>query len=186
MEATSRKNPLFSACGLNCGLCPRFYTEGSSRCPGCGGENFSLKHPACGVLSCSRRNQVEVCCLCDEFPCNRFEGADEYDSFITHKNQIKDLNRAKNLGLKRYEAELDEKIALLKHLLTKFDDGRRKGFFCLAVNLLPLKELIDTLQLLDTGVLCGSSQKDKAGAAVEALQGLADEKGIVLILRKKL
>ena len=33
-----REYPLFSACGLNCGLCPRFYTDGESRCPGCGAK----------------------------------------------------------------------------------------------------------------------------------------------------
>ena len=185
MEAAIRKNPLFSACGLNCGLCPRFYTEGSSRCPGCGGEGFEAKHPACGVLSCSRRHQVEVCCLCGEFPCKRFDGADEYDSFITHKNQIEDLNKAKVLGLTRYEAELVEKTALLKRLLTEYDDGRKKSFFCLAVNLLPLHALIDALKTVDAVVLKGAAQKDKAGAAVGVLQELADEKGIVLKLRKK-
>ena len=185
MEETTRKNPLFSACGLNCGLCPRYNTEGSSRCPGCDGENFSAKHPACGFLSCSRRKKVEVCCLCGEFPCKRFDGADEYDSFITHKNQLIDLYRARDLGLNRYEAELGEKTAILKRLLTEYDDGRRKSFFCLAVNLLPLHELIDALQLSNAGVLNGASQKDKAIAAVAALQGLADKKGIVLKLRKK-
>ena len=186
MDAVTRKNPSFSACGLNCGLCPRFYTEGSSRCPGCGGEGFAEKHPACGVLSCSRRKQVEVCCLCGEFPCKRFDGADEYDSFITHKNQLIDLYRARDLGLNCYEAELGKKTALLKRLLAEYDDGRRKSFFCLAVNMLPLQELVDVLHSLEAGALKGAAQKDKAGAAVAALQGLADKKGVVLKLRKKL
>jgi hypothetical protein len=123
--------------------------------------------------------------LCVEFPCHRLDGADAYDSFITHKSQIKDLHGAKDLGLKRYEAELGAKIELLKGLLNEFDDGRRKSFFCLAVNLLPLKELIDTLQFLDTDILYSPSQKDKAAAAVEALQSLAYEKGIALKLIKK-
>gem|GEM_PF-3991072 len=36
MEYKVRSYPLFSDCGLNCGLCPRYYTDGASRCPGCG------------------------------------------------------------------------------------------------------------------------------------------------------
>ena len=67
-----RKYPLFSACGLNCGLNPRFYTKGDSKCPGCGGENFSAKHPPCGVLSCSQRNLIEYCYLCNEYPCKKY------------------------------------------------------------------------------------------------------------------
>jgi len=34
MEYKQREYPLFSACGLNCGLCPRYHTDGISKCPG--------------------------------------------------------------------------------------------------------------------------------------------------------
>lgn len=39
----TKKIYTLGCCGLDCGLCPRFYTEGSSRCPGCCGENFEKK-----------------------------------------------------------------------------------------------------------------------------------------------
>lgn len=38
MGGFHRDNPLFSLCGLNCGLC-RMY--GGGYCPGCGGEGKS-------------------------------------------------------------------------------------------------------------------------------------------------
>ncbi|HCP15088.1 MAG TPA: hypothetical protein DIT32_04865, partial [Peptococcaceae bacterium] len=63
MKEYVRAYPLFSLCGLNCGLCPRYHTEGESRCPGCGGPAFHLKHPSCAVITCSRKHGgVEHCC----------------------------------------------------------------------------------------------------------------------------
>jgi hypothetical protein len=39
-------------CGIDCGLCPRFYTIGESACWGCGGNKFKEKHPSCRYLTC--------------------------------------------------------------------------------------------------------------------------------------
>ena len=58
-------------CGIDCGLCPRFYTQGSSACPGCGGKDFAEKHPSCGYLTCcSVKRNLEVCAQCNEFHAN--------------------------------------------------------------------------------------------------------------------
>ena len=39
------------------------------------------------------------------------------DSFITHKNQLKDLYKAKQIGMEAYKTELNEKIRILEELL---------------------------------------------------------------------
>ena len=39
------------------------------------------------------------------------------------------------MGIDAYRKELNEKISILETLLVDYDDGLRKGFFCLAVNL---------------------------------------------------
>ena len=180
-----RRYPLFSACGLNCGLCPRYYTEGESRCPGCGGEDFSLKHPSCGILSCCRRHGQQYCGLCEQYPCNRYEGACLYDSFITHKNQLIDLGKAKEYGLDAYEAELDQKVALLKILLADYDDGRKKSFFCLAVNLLDLQDILSVMGQIADHLGAGDSKKEKAAMAERLFQRAAESRNIPLKLRKK-
>lgn len=141
MEYKTRKYPLFSACGLNCGLCPRYHTNGNSKCCGCAGEGFSTVHPPCGVLSCCQRKGIEYCYLCEEYPCKKYDGADLSDSFITHKNQFCDLIKAKQNGMESYQAELDEKVGILVELLKCYDDGRCKSFYCIAVNLLELKDI---------------------------------------------
>ena len=168
-----RQNPLFSACGLHCGLCPRYYTGGGSRCPGCGGENFAAVHPPCGVLSCSQRRGLEYCWQCEAYPCGRYDGADASDSFITHFNQLRDNEKAKAMGAEAYQAEQDEKIAILRHLLAKYNNGRQKSFYCAAVNLLELDDLKLVMEQLD-----GSN-------AAALLQAMADRRGISLKLRKK-
>jgi len=69
-----KKYETIAACGIDCGLCPRFYTKGNSACPGCGGLNFKEKHPSCGILTCCViKNGFETCAECKDFPCSRFK-----------------------------------------------------------------------------------------------------------------
>ena len=172
MEYKLRDYPEFAACGLNCGLCPRYYTSGTSRCPGCAGAGFSDVHPACGILSCCQRKGLEYCFLCDEFPCRKYDGDDGIDSFITHRNQFKDMEKAREIGMEAYKAELNEKIEILKELLEQYDNGRRKSFFCLAVGLLELEDLRQIMQKIT-----------KENAA-DLFNAAAEKKGIILKLRK--
>lgn len=183
MEIRSREYPMFSACGLNCGLCPRFYTNGESRCPGCGAQDFSQKHPACGLLSCSTRHGFEFCGLCGEYPCKKYNGTGLYDSFITHQNQLTNFEKVNRIGIEAYQVELNSKVLLLQRLLDQFDDGRRKSYFCLAVNLLELEDVESTMIQLEN-VDRQSSPKEKAAAAVRLFEEAAQKRGMTLKLRK--
>lgn len=181
-----RPYPLLSVCGLNCGLCPRFHTEGSSRCPGCCGEHFLSKRPSCGVISCSRRKgDIEYCFLCDEYPCSRYENAQCVDSFISHRNMLSDFQRAKEIGIEAYRSDLDEKVAILRCLLTEYNDGRRKSFYCQAVNLLALRDLREIMERIAAETAPEATAKEKAVQAVVLLQERADSDGIDLTLLKK-
>ena len=144
MKEYKREYPLFSLCGLNCGLCPRYQSEGTSKCPGCGGKDFHLQHPSCTVITCSKKHgDVEYCFLCKNYPCNRYKCPSEKDSFITYRNVINDFQKAINNGMEQYQAELNEKISFLEYLISNYNDGRKKNFFCIAVNLLDLADLND-------------------------------------------
>lgn len=185
MSDYQRQYPEFSACGLNCGLCPRYHTDGSSRCPGCGGEGFFRQRPKCGVISCNRRKGIEFCYRCDEFPCSKIEKADAVDSFITHLNMLSDSRRAQHIGLEGYAAELDQKMAILRLLLDKYNDGRRKSFYCTAVNLLELGDLKDVFAQVERQVDAEGPVKERSAQAAKIFQARADELGISLKLRKK-
>lgn len=181
-----REYPAFSACGLNCGLCPRYHTDGDSRCPGCLGENFYAKHPRCGVLSCCMKHNIEYCHLCDSFPCGKYEKADQTDSFITHKNQLKDLEKIGVIGISHYQEALDEKISYLHKLIAGYNDGRRKGFYCLAVNLLELSDIREVMEVIDTSIAASDLPRDeKIKQIVSLLKAKAKERNIELKLRKK-
>ena len=81
-----RDNLWFSLCGLNCGLCPM---KLDGHCPGCGGGegNQSCKIVKCGI----QHDKIEYCNQCQEFPCDKYGRADEYDIFITHRNWKQDF-----------------------------------------------------------------------------------------------
>lgn len=185
MEYKQRQYPLFAVCGLNCGLCSRYHADGSSRCPGCGGKNFLCKHPSCGIISCCQKKNIEYCYLCDEYPCEKYKNADEFDSFITHRNQLTDFEKVKIIGLDAYKVELNKKVKILQILLKKYDDGRRKSFFCLAVNLLDLHDIQSIFEQIVHETNSHQSIKIKAAIAAHLFQTTADKQGIMLKLRKK-
>ena len=180
-----RKYPLFSACGLNCGLCPRYYTDGPTRCPGCAGERFSAVHPSCSVLSCCNRKGIEFCFLCEDYPCRKYNGAHEYDSFITHKNQFRDLEKAREIGIEAYKIELDEKVKVLEELLKSYNDGRQKSFFCLVINLLELKDIKAVVEQIASETEPDTPLKTKTSVAVRLFEKMAEKNGVSLKLRKK-
>jgi len=184
-EYKVRKYPLFSACGLNCGLCPRYYTEGSSRCPGCGGEGFLETHCSCSIIPCCERKGIEYCFDCDEFPCKRYDGADLYDSFVTHKNQFIDMEKAKQIGIEAYVAELNEKVCILEELLDGYNDGRRKNLYCIAVNLLELQDVKTVIEQIRDKTKTENLLKAKSAVAVRLFEEMAELRKISLKLRKK-
>ncbi|MGD9567921.1 MAG: DUF3795 domain-containing protein [Sedimentibacter sp.] len=57
---------------------------------------------------------IEFCYLCDEYPCEKYAGIDVYDSFIVHRNQLKDFEKVKKIEIDSYQSELAEKIEILK------------------------------------------------------------------------
>ncbi len=182
MSDALRHDPLFSLCGLNCGLCPMHNTDAASKCPGCGEAGCH----ACGILTCAgRHGEIAYCHLCDEFPCERYVGADESDSFITHRNQFADIEKAQRIGLDAYHAEQRAKVDILRELLSRYNDGRRKSFFCAAVNLLPLDDARGALERLQREISPDAPIKEKAAAAVRLLEAVAKELNVPLKLRKK-
>ena len=184
MEYRVREYSLFSACGLNCGLCARFYTDGGSRCPGCAGEGFSDVHPPCGILSCCQRKGLEYCYECEEFPCKKYDSWGDSDSFITHRNYLADMEKARDHGIEAYKTGLNAKVRILEELLSCYNDGRRKGFYCLAINLLELADIEVIMEKIRSEVSLLATSKEKAVAAVSLFNTIADEKGISLKLRK--
>lgn len=181
MKNFKRENLLFSLCGLNCGLCPMHL---NNYCPGCGGGEGNQ---SCAIAKCSLSHTgVEYCFQCKEFPCEKYETTDKFDSFITYHNQQRDLKKAQQIGIEAYTSEQVEKIEILKFLLVNFNDGRKKSFFCLAINLLELEDIKSVINMLTTIPSPDNiSSKDKSNYAVKLFQEIANQRNIILKLNKK-
>lgn len=181
----TREYPLFSLCGLNCGLCPRYQSQGSSRCPGCGGRDFHLKHPSCAVIACSKKHgDVAYCYLCMEYPCDKYQNPADKDSFITYQNVQKDMQKAKEYGMEHYRAEMEEKISFLEFLIDHYNDGRRKNFYCIAVNLLDLADLNDIKEQIQKDIGDTLSQKEQISRIESIFLEKAKSKNLNIKLRK--
>lgn len=180
MKNYQRNHPQFSLCGLNCALCPMHL---GGYCPGCGGGEGNQP---CRFMKCGREHgEIEFCFQCGEYPCEKYDGATDFDSFIPHKTMFQNAERAKTVGVSAYLCELDEKSAILRTLLENYNDGRRKTFFCIAVNLLELSELKSVIEQLTAEVGPDIPVKEKAVLAVSRFQAAAQARGIVLKLNKK-
>ncbi len=128
MKGFERKNQLFSLCGLNCGLCPMLLGK---HCGGCGNGNQSCKIAKCSL----EHGKIEYCFECKDFPCKEYQYIDEYDSFITHRRQKSDLEKAKSIGVERYTLEQKKKLKFFHSYFQIIMTDGRKNFFCVAVNL---------------------------------------------------
>ncbi len=176
-----RNDMLFSLCGLNCGLCPM---QLGNYCPGCGGGSGNQ---ICSIARCSmQKDNVNYCYQCSEYPCSKYDGITDFDSFITHKNQLKDMEKAKRIGMDAYHFELTEKMEILNFLLANYNDGRRKTFYCVAVNLLDLQDIRDVVkQIKEATASDNLTAKDKAVIAVNLFQDVAKQRNLILKLNKK-
>ena len=181
MKGFARDNLLLSLCGLNCGLCT-MHLDG--RCPGCGGGEGNQ---SCKIARCSlEHGKVPYCIDCGSYPCEKYQRFDDDDSFITHQRRAADLKRLAETGEAAYNAEQREKSDILRYLLENFNDGRRKTFFCVAVNLLELPDLRDIVRQLNDGRLPPETpRKEKSIYAVKLFQQAAERQGVDLKLRKK-
>jgi hypothetical protein len=181
MKGFNRQNQLFALCGLNCGLCPMFLNK---YCPGCGGGEGNQ---SCKIARCSMEHDgVEYCFQCGEYPCKKYQGMDDFDSFITHRSRRIDMEKARQSGIEAYNAEQVEKTKILDVLLSGFNDGRKKTLFCAAVNLLDLQELREVIRQMESrSDLETLTLKEKSTFAAGLLKDAAAKNNIDLKLRKK-
>lgn len=148
-----KKYPTIAVCGLDCGFCPRFYTIGSSRCPGCAGIGFFEKHPSCSFITCCVRNKrLEVCSDCSEFPCNKFKSPEVYEqsigssSYPSYKKVFPNLLFIQKYGIKKFIEGQNKRIKILRVLISEFDDGRSRSYYCNAALLKDITILKESIE----------------------------------------
>lgn len=184
-----RKYPSIACCGIDCGLCPTYYTEGPSKCPGCGGRDFSNKHPSCSILTCCvKKNSFETCADCPQFPCEKLKSWDKGDSFVTHKVCLQNIQYIKQNGIRQFIPQQTSRMDILQFLLNSFNDGRSKSFFCVATALLPIDSLTNAIEKtnrkIEEAKVSPEDLKSKSKIVKELLNQYAKNQNIELKLRK--
>ncbi len=184
MKEHVRIYPTIGVCGLDCGLCPRYYTVGSSRCPGCCGPGFFNKHPSCSFITCCvKKRGLEVCAECSDFPCSKFKSDQEYQqlkestSYPSYKKVLPNLNFIREHGAEEFAGQQRKRIELLETMIANFDDGRSRSFYCKSAALLDLRTLENSLdkaiQKTKTENSKPSDIKSKAKILKGILSGIA-------------
>lgn len=137
--------PALGICGLSCVLCPRFHTDGSSRCLGCKSENRMAA--GCPFITCAlKRKGVEFCWDCDEAAtCRRWmkhrTAGRERDSFTCYAALEASITSVARSGLESFALEQRQREHLLREMLEHFNEGRSKTYYCIAATVLAPSEL---------------------------------------------
>lgn len=96
------------------------------------------------------------------------------------------MERFQKIGAEAYHSEQVQKAEILSFLLENYNDGRRKSFFCLSVNLLELEDIKDVMRrLTEAEGPDVRGLKQKAVQAAELFQDMAEQRNLVLKLNKK-
>lgn len=185
-----KNHTTIACCGLDCGLCPTYYTRGPSRCPGCCGTDFFNKHPSCSIITCCvKKYNFETCAECREFPCIKINKWDKYDSFISHRVSLSNLGFIKEKGIDEFLVQQQKRINLLEIMLENFNEGRSKSFYCIATALLPIEDLKNALEETNKQIndeeIDMKDLKAKSKILRKNLTKMAEDKSIELKLRRK-
>ncbi|MEA5050911.1 MAG: hypothetical protein VB021_05495 [Oscillospiraceae bacterium] len=84
-----------------------------------------------------------------------------------------------------YHVQLERKSQILEYLLDNYNDGRRKAFFCLAVNLLDVSDSENAVQQTEERISPEMTAGERSSVAVRCFEAAAEEKGIALKMNKK-
>ena len=184
-----KKHPNIGCCGIDCGLCPVYYTKGPSRCPGCCGPNFFNAHPSCSFITCCLKNKkLEVCGECEEYPCSKFDSEGKYDSFVTHQKIFPNQQYIKEHGFEKFIDEQEKRIKLLVIMLENFNEGRSKSFYCVVSALLPISDIENVITEAEKEIEKNNFQNDlkqKSKILKDLLKNAAENNNMQLKLRKK-
>lgn len=190
MSLTEEKN-LAGCCGLYCGLCPRYQSTAASKCPGC--KVLSLTISCKRYNCCVKKNGFETCAECQDFPCEKYDNFFDWDSFVTHRVCLSNIDRIKQAGLTKWLRQQSKKRQVLESLLANYNDGRSCSFYCIAAALLPTPLIAKAVKQAQktpasscrkAGAVADSDIKSKARILRASIEDFACKAGIDLRLRR--
>ncbi len=182
------KYPEIGICGLSCRLCPRYHTEGKSKCGGCKSEYRMAV--GCPFITCAvKKKGIEFCWQCEENEtCERWRKHREFskrrDTFKCYQKLEDDIAFIQKKGVSEFENVQKIREQLLKEMLKDFNEGRSKNYYCIAATVLEIGELKKALNKAKKDST-GLEIKGKSKVLHSILDGIAERKNYYLKLRKR-
>jgi hypothetical protein len=174
-------------CGLSCRLCPAYYRETKSKCEGC--KSAYRMGAACPFHNCAiKKKGIEFCGFCDEnATCARWEKHREmgkqHDSIVCYQKLEDNIAFIQKNGMEEFEKQQKTREKLVRSMLSEFNDGRSKTFYCIAATVLEIGELKSVLEEAREKSM-GLDVKEKSEVMHSLLNKIAENKGYLLKLRK--
>jgi hypothetical protein len=143
----------------------------------------------CPFITCAAKKKgIEHCTLCAEGEtCERWKGHREYsrarDTFVCYQKLEESIAYVREHGLDAFERAQELRERLLKRMLSGFDDGRSKSFYCIAATVLEPEELERAIDAAEASSP-GKTPKERAKIMRQVLEKIAREKRYSLALRK--
>ena len=187
MRVMKIKYPEIGVCGLSCRLCPRYQSEGKSRCFGC--KTKSRMIVGCPFITCAlKKKGIEFCCDCEENKtCERWKQHREFgkhhDSFKCYQKLEDDIAVIQKNGVAEFEKIQKIREQLLKEMLQEFNEGRSKSYYCIASTVLETEELKKALVKVKNSYK-GLEIKEKSKLLHSILDEIGTQKKYCLKLRK--
>ena len=174
-------------CGLSCKLCPRYFTEGKSRCGGCKSE--IRMSAGCPFITCAiKKKGVKFCWDCDENEaCEKWrkhrDFSEHHDTFICYQKLEDNINFIQKNGVNEFERVQKIREQLLREMLCDFNEGRSKNYYCIAATVMGIDELKDALKRA-IKVSNDRDMKYKSKLLHSILDEIAEKENYYLKLRK--
>ena len=179
--------PEIGVCGLSCRLCPTFHTESKSQCGGC--KSQYRMDAGCPFITCAiKRKGIEFCWQCTESDtCEKWHGhrafSQGYDTFVCYQKLEDNITFIQQHGVGAFECMEQHRETLLRAMLSNFNDGRSKRYYCIAATVLEIEELEAALTqaVVDSS---GMGVKESSRILHAILDKIAEKHGYHLKLRK--
>lgn len=181
------KYPEVGICGLSCRLCPRYQTDGESKCGGCKSE--SRMAAGCPFITCAiKKKSVEFCWDCEEHvTCEKWrkrrESGKHQDSFKCYQRLDDDIAFIGEHGIEEFEKAQKTRENLLLEMLREYNEGRSKSYYCIAATILEIEELKKALNGARKDSM-GLDIKGKSKILHSVLDEIVVQKNYCLKLRK--
>ena len=143
----------------------------------------------CPFHTCAfKKKRIDFCGVCDENnACAKWrkfrEAGKQHDSLLSYQRLEDNIAFIQKNGMEEFEKQQETREGLLRAILTEFNEGRSKTFYCIAATVLEIDELENVLENARAKSK-GLDIRAKSEVMHLFLNGIAENGNYLLKLRK--